>query len=108
MKYKNPYGQSSIKVFYKGLSGKKGYLNLIFSDVPNKYVAVRAFGSSLIVVLSSFLKNLFVNLNLKVLIPVQKNLVLLQQVLRSLILSWFLPVLKFQVKVPKKKFLLMN
>ena len=68
MKYKNPYGQSSIKVFYKGLSGKKGYLNLIFSDVPNKYVAVTAFGSSLIVVLSSFLKNLFVNLNLKVLI----------------------------------------
>ena len=39
--------------------------------------------------------------------PPQKNLVLLQQAL-SLILSWFLPVLKFQMKILKNKFLLMN
>ena len=39
--------------------------------------------------------------------PAQTNLVLLKQAL-SLILSWFLAVLKFKMKVLKNQFLLMN
>ena len=54
LKYKKPCGQSSVKAIYKGLSGKKGKLNMITSAVANKYAVVRDFGSSLIAVLSSF------------------------------------------------------
>ena len=45
-------GQSFIKAFCKGLSGKKGKLNLITSTVANKYAAVRSFSSSSIAGLS--------------------------------------------------------
>ena len=38
----------------KKITGKKGKLNMITSDVANKYVVVRSFDSSLIVVLGSF------------------------------------------------------
>ena len=40
------------KTFYKGLSGKKGKLNLITSTAANKYTVVRSFGPSSIVVCS--------------------------------------------------------
>ena len=84
-------------------------MNMITSTVANKYAAVKSFGSISILGLSSFF---FWKIEkrwktLKYLFPAQKKLVFLQQAL-SLILSWFLPVLKFQMKVHKKKFLLMN
>ena len=42
------------KLNMKKITGKKGKLNMITSDVANKYVVVRSFDSSLIVVLGSF------------------------------------------------------
>ena len=42
-----------MKVFYKGLPGKKGKLNMITSTVVNKYTDVRGFCSSSIIGLSS-------------------------------------------------------
>ena len=46
--------QSSTKAFYKGLSVKKGKLDMITSTVNNKYAVVKSFGFSSIVGLSSF------------------------------------------------------
>ena len=54
LKPKKFCGQSSIKAFYKGLSVKKGKLDMITSTVNNKYAVVKSFGFSSIVGLSSF------------------------------------------------------
>ena len=53
LKPKTFCGQSSIKAFYKGLSVKKGKLDMITSTVNNKYAVVKSFGFSSIG-LSSF------------------------------------------------------
>ena len=48
LKPKKPRGQSSIKTFYEGLPGKKSKLNMITSTVADKYAVVRSFGFRLI------------------------------------------------------------
>ena len=53
LKPKKFCGQSSINAFYKGLSVKKGKLDMITSTVNNKYAVVKSFGFSSIG-LSSF------------------------------------------------------
>ena len=79
-----PCGQSSKKTFYKGLPGKNSKLNT--STVANKYAVVRSFGSSSIVGYS------------------EKSSVITKSLESFSKLLYFI----FEMKVLKKKFLLMN